>query len=245
MDDHLPVQDQPPVGQPPDGPGHLREGIGQVVSVSGDEDRAVFRALAQHPVPVVLDLEDPAVLREGAFATLGHHELDVGGPERALLGSLLRAGLANRCPVVAAFSQFVDRQAGEDRVVGVVLRSPVGVHVGISLLDQEPVIVLPTLGADERPSSLELVPLEVEQELTLLHPLIGVLHGPPDPPVPDDGRSGTVVVGRNHPLEVGIFDRVVFHMDGQALVALVGGWTLGDGPGNQDAMHFEPEIPVE
>jgi len=50
---------------------------------------------------------------------------------------------------------------------------------------------------------------------------------------------------RNSPFEVAVVERVIFDLDGEALIMRIDRRTLGDGPRLQSAVKFEPEIIVK
>jgi len=50
---------------------------------------------------------------------------------------------------------------------------------------------------------------------------------------------------RNSPFEVAVVERMIFDLDGEALIMQIDRRTLGDGPGFQYAVKFETEIVVQ
>ena len=156
MDDDLAVDDEAAVGQSPHRARHFRKCLGQVVPVSGHERTLSLVQRTQHAVPIVLDLEQPSFPREGILPGLRHHQFHGGGPEFTFGGARLDQLGPQDGTVVAPLAQLVDGEAGEDRIVRVVLRGAVRVFVGVALLDEEPVIVLAPLVRTrvQRPRSL-------------------------------------------------------------------------------------------
>ena len=67
----------------------------------------------------------------------------------------------------------------------------------------------------------------------------------PDALIPADRRAGAVLALGDDPLELGILQRVGLDVHGEPLVRRIRGGPLRDGPGFQDAVHLESQIPVE
>ena len=202
----------------------LGEDPGQVVAVARDQPGRTPPPprLCQQPIPVVLDFEYPPGPRERRVAPLRVHHLHRVGRHSRPHGSRRLAALPDPRPEVPPFAELLHSQPGEDRVVRVVPRPPLRILVRVVLLDQQPVIVRATLRLHQRPAAPELVSLEVEEQLALLHSFGGVLDRSPKPPIPHDRRPRTVAAFRDHPLEVGVFQRMVLNVHGQPLVRLAG-----------------------
>src|SRR5439155_1392879 len=120
----------------------------------------------------------------------------------------------------------------------------VGRGVAVFLLDQQP-LFFTFLQLHERPFALELVAMQLEQQLALLHPLLGILERHPAPAVPYDHPAGAVVAFGDDSLELAVLERVVLYVDSESLVGAVGRGTLRDGPGPEHAIHLEAQVPVE
>src|SRR5262249_34602897 len=142
---------------------------------------------------------------------------------------------------------LLERQAREDRLLGI---ARVGSVPGpaVALFDEEPLLArrfARGLHADESPLAAELVAEELEEELPLSYALVEVGQGSPAALIPADDLTGTVVAIGDDAREIGVLDRVVLDFDGQALLGGIGGGTLGDRPGLQDASPLQPEVPVQ
>ena len=73
--DQLAVEDERFVGERADHLGDLREGGGRVTPSPVAQPRLAVAAAGDQPVAVVLQLEEPAGLREGIVGRLGQHQL--------------------------------------------------------------------------------------------------------------------------------------------------------------------------
>ena len=87
--------------------------------------------------------------------------------------------------------------------------------------------------------------LELEEPALRAGPRILGLRRAVAPAVPDDDGAGTVVARRDHALEVGVLERVILDVDGEALVLGPDRGTLGHGPALQHAVHLEAEVEVQ
>ena len=239
----LAIEDEPFVRERDEGARNLGERPRDVVAVARDEPRPASPPLSPSAdtVPVELQLEQPPRLRERSLARLREHRL----------GFLERHGAARRLealelldhrrrPVLASL-QLVDGQAGEH---GFGRQRPVFRDVAVLLLDEQP-LLLALLELHQGPLTVELVATQLEEELPFLHALVWILERHPAPAVPDNDRPRAVIAFGDEPLEVPVLERVVFHVDRQALVGRVGGGPLGNRPGREHAADFEAQVPVE
>jgi hypothetical protein len=64
-------------------------------------------------------------------------------------------------------------------------------------------------------------------------------------PIPYDHRTRPVIAGRDHPLEVGVFDRVIFDKDSQPFLSRTDRRTLWDSPAFKHVAHLQAEVVVE
>ena len=140
--------------------------------------------------------------------------------------------------------KLVDKESRVDRVVREGLRAPL-IDVAVPFFDEEPVVPTALGGMYERPATPELVAPELEEELAVLDTMLAAGDLDPDTLVPADRRARAVLALGDDPLELRILQRVGLHMHGKPLVRRIRGGPLRDGPGLQDAVHFEPQIPVE
>ena len=72
-----------------------------------------------------------------------------------------------------------------------------------------------------------------------------VLERLPHAAVPYDHGAGAVVALRDDSLEVAVLERVIFDFDRQAFVGGIGGWPFWNGPGPEDAVHLEAQVPMQ
>ncbi len=87
--------------------------------------------------------------------------------------------------------------------------------------DQQPVLLTAlgaTLHVHEMPVPLELATLQLELEVALGELLVWIAFRRPAAAVPDDDAAGTVFAFGNAALELGVVERVVLDMHGEALV---------------------------
>src|SRR4030095_10547473 len=65
------------------------------------------------------------------------------------------------------------------------------------------------------------------------------------PAVPDHHGTATILSFRNHPLEVFIFNRMVFDFDGKMFLAALPGKSLRQRPRFQHTFHFQAEVVMQ
>src|SRR5262249_839056 len=63
--------------------------------------------------------------------------------------------------------------------------------------------------------------------------------------VPQDDASGAVIPTGNGSLKVAVVQRMIFHVHGQAFNRGVKGGAVGQRPGLEDPVHFQPQVIVE
>ncbi len=240
---HLAVHHEPLEGQRRQRARQLRKRRREVVAVARGELPFTALPRGEHPVAVQLRLEDPAIPVEGLLARFGQHQLDVLRAHLTARGAQPLQRRAERRRDVGARLQDLDRQPREHRARRKHGAVPGG-HLRIAFLDEQP-FLLGLLDLHQRPATLELVALEVEEQLPLLEPHVRILDGHPHPAVPHDHRARAVVPLRDDPLEVAVLERVVLDQHREALVGLVARGPLGHGPGAQHTVHLEPEVEVE
>ena len=88
--DHLAIEYQPLVGKSPYGTRYIGKGFREVSPRSGDEDRVTSLTTRDQPVSIVLDLEEPAGLRERLVPGGGQHDLDLTSVHAPLFRAELR-----------------------------------------------------------------------------------------------------------------------------------------------------------
>ena len=94
------------------------------------------------------------------------------------------------------------------------------------------------------PVAFQLLALEAELQVALLVAEFGVELGRPGAAVPDHDRAGAIFARGDDALEAAVFERVIFDMDGQPLLAGDEARPLRHRPALQHAAEFEPEIVV-
>ena len=114
----------------------------------------------------------------------------------------------------------------------------------VSLLDEEPVLAV--TAANQGEGASEFAPKELEFEVAPLQHLLRIAVEPArGAPVPNHHRAAAVLAFGDPALEVEIFQRVVLHVNGQALLSRVQTRPLGDGPRREHAVDLEPEVIVQ
>ena len=210
-----------------------------------EERYRVAPTLRQHSHPVVLDLEEPVrALRRPVGQGREHEPLLAGahGPDRRPESPEL---CSERVAHGACVPHLLERQSGADRA-GVALGGLRPRDRLAGLPDQEPLLVLPAHPC-EAPAAAQLVAAELhldEPALELGQEILG-LRRAIAPVVPHDDGAGTVVVLRDDALEVGVLERVVLDVDGQALDLGPERRALGDCPALEHPGHLQAEVVVE
>ncbi len=118
-------------------------------------------------------------------------------------------------------------------------------RVLVLVLHEEPGLRVVPLDLDERPLARELLAVELELQLSLLHPDTRIDHGRPGPAVPEHDRPRPVFALRDHTLEGAVLDRMVLDVHRESLVARVEGRALRHGPAQQNTVQLQPEVVVE
>ena len=193
---------------------------------------------------VELGLEEMRRRRERRVRVLGEHRAQIAGRE---LAARRARRIGERRQLLAARrarAQLLDRQAREHRRR--LIRHEVGARLA-RLVDQQPVAPAAPLGADQRELAAQLVALEDQVELAVLHPLHGraAVDRAVAAPIPDDHGACAVIAVRDHTLEVGVLDRVVLGVHGQALLARVEARPPGHRPARQHPPDLEAQVPVQ
>ena len=117
----------------------------------------------------------------------------------------------------------------------------------VPLLDQQPrlLFLAASLHADQRPLALELVASQFELQVAGFQRRVRIADRLPCAFVPDDDLARSVLPRRDGALEAGIRDRRILDMGRLALVLRAVAGPLGDGPGQHDAIEFDPEVVVQ
>src|ERR1700733_8488670 len=153
--------------------------------------------------------------------------------------------LAARMP-----SELVNRSAGVDRLWP--LLEDIGFVGGtgefIVPLDEKPVLALFTRLAvhpHEMPAPVELLAVQLELKMALFQASVRVPDRGPLSAVPDDDRAATILALGDRALEIGIFQRMIFDRDGEALLPRVQAWAAGHSPALEDPVQREAEVVVQ
>ena len=205
----------------------------------------IARSGGQHPDAVVLDLEEPRLARERALGQRGQHERLIPRGEIAPGRFEGVESAPERRELGGNVTDLFHGEAREDRL-GIAIRQLLRSGGGIGLLEEEPLLLL-LRHPGERPPPPHLVAEELDLQLPLRELIEGIslLRRPVPPAVPDDDGAGPVVVGWDHSLEVGVLERVIFHVHGEALLLGADRRALRDGPALQHPVHLEAQIVVE
>ncbi|MEZ5332470.1 MAG: hypothetical protein R2991_10560 [Thermoanaerobaculia bacterium] len=248
---HLAVEDEALEGKRAQGQLEIRiHGRRVAAAAIGESHRApagpppVFVELGgEHPVAVVLELEEPLRTGEGLVAQLGEHRRELARVQVPVRCPQPVEGGVDRLGAVGAGLQLVHGQAGEDGPG----RQLLGVLAGggaVGLLDQQPLLGIPRR-LHQRPETAQLVTAQLEEQLALAHALLGLEVMDGGTAVPDDHRAGAVVALGDQPLEVAVLERVVLRLHGEPLLGGIEGRALGYGPGAQDAAHLQTQVVVQ
>src|SRR6185503_13561593 len=108
----------------------------------------------------------------------------------------------------------------------------------VLFLDQQPVgpAVVACAHPCENPTAVKLPALQAELELAAAQPGMRVADRLPLAAIPEQDGSGAVLALGNGPFEGAVFDRVVFDLHGEPLLARVQAGAFGHGPTQQDAI---------
>src|SRR5215470_309830 len=224
---------------------HLRIARGEELPAPSAQLDLVARARSENPHAVVLDLEQPRRIRRRLVdERRQHHEIAARRDLAARRPQLGQPAAYGRDPA-RAVAQLLDRQAREHGL-GIAFRRLHVADVFVGLLEQEPVAIL-AAHPRERPPALQLEAEQLELELAARDLLAGGLRLQQleSPGVPDDRRTGSVAAFGNDAFEVGVLDRVVLDVHGQALFVGAHRRPLGHGPALEHAVDLEAQIVVE
>ena len=212
--------------------GDARETVGVVLPVAGHEPGRASLDVGHDAIAVVLHLVEPACARRRRVGKPG--QLHVGMLEGVLRPVLFRIApdLVHRAP-----SAHARREACDAVVVA---------RVSVALLDEEPVVLAAVAfarrQAHEHPGAVQPFALQDELQLASAQILVHVAQGLPRPFVPEHHDAAAVLALRNGTFEVAVVERMVLHMHGQALVSGVVRGAFGDGPAEQRAVPFQPQV---
>ena len=115
-------------------------------------------------------------------------------------------------------------------------------------LDQQPVVALfagALAQAHEMPGAVQLAAVEVEGEMAFLETLVRIVVWGPSAAVPHHDRAAAILALRNGALEGVVFDRMIFDLDGKALLARHQTGTTRHRPAFHDAIEFEAQVVMQ
>ena len=237
-----------------DPPHQRRHARRPVVAAARDQPRLAVLDARHEPVAVELDFADPGAggrhrgrqrgeLRQQALRQLGAHGARHAG----------RGGVRGRCRrcrrrgpgVVGRRLQRVCddavRQRRDDVVIGLRAR------MRVAFLEQQPgFLLLIALGdPDQLPRPGQLLAVQSKRQLAGGQPGTRVADRLPVPAVPDDHAAGAVLLRRDRALERSVRQRMVFHLNGHALVGRIATRALRHRPGQQYAVELQPEVVMQ
>src|SRR6516225_7488149 len=111
--------------------------------------------------------------------------------------------------------------------------------------DQKPWLLFfpgPAVHAHEMPSPMQLLALQGEGEMTFLVAHVRVALRVPAAAIPNHDGAAAILPLRDGSLEGVVFDRMIFHMDGKALLVRNEARAAGDRPALHHPVELEPQI---
>ena len=167
----------------------------------------------------------------------------IGALENATTGGLISVGLP--CAVGLGGNLF-HRPPGDDRAVIGAGGNRAGV---VSRFDHQPGVVVTVFlwpYPDKRPISLQLLTFEMEEQFAFPQGFSWpALQRFADAGIPQHHGTCSIVAGWNRPFEVRVIHWMILDLHGQAFLALDSGHALGQGPGLENPVQFQPEIIVQ
>ena len=170
----------------------------------------------------------------------------LGRPGLGRLGLLLCAFVGMPNPFLVG-GDLVHGPAGGGRVLHFLQNIRIGFFAGefVGRLDQEPWLLsfARTLAhAHQMPVAVQLLAMQFEIEMTLLHPLVRIVLRRPAAAVPDHHGAAAVLVLWDGAFEFVVLDRVVLDVDGEALLAGHQARAARHRPAQHHAVEFEAKI---
>src|SRR6266566_7462678 len=142
---------------------------------------------------------------------------------------------------------FFQGAPGENRTV-VLVDVPRGVLFGVLVFDKQPFVALLAVPKfDENETPAKLLAVQVEFYLAALDLLtsVRVADDAERSPIPHHHRPRAVAALGNLALETGVVKRMIFNMNGEALIGRVERRSLGHRPGLQRAVYRQTEIVMQ
>ncbi|MNM83741.1 hypothetical protein D3C81_958090 [compost metagenome] len=243
-------------------PGRLHAELGQGLGLFGQLGGPVMAVAGEQAHRVAVDAGEDAVTVEFHFVApvaLGRsfhqgrqlrlERIGQGGfPGAAEFGFArgpgLACGFARRGLGFArdqrTFAEHAVRFGLEDVVVRLRAR------LGIVGLDQQPLLLLAgQVGAKQVPDPREFLALQAKAQLALGIGRVRIFFGDPHTTVPDNHVTGAIMAFGDLPFEVGVVQRVVFDVHGQAPDLWVQRRALGDGPAFQGTVQLQAKVVVQ
>src|SRR5262249_22526498 len=103
----------------------------------------------------------------------------------------------------------------------------------------------PAVHAHEMPSPMQLLAVQGESKMTFFVALMRVAFRVPAAAVPNHDSAAAILSPRDGPLECVVFDRMIFHVDRNALLVRNEAGAAGDRPALHHAIELEPQIIVQ
>ena len=160
---------------------------------------------------------------------------------------LLRRDEWLRTPTFAR-RDLVHRSARGDR--GILVQNPVLFSFArelIAMLDQKPIYPLFAFSLahpGQNPAAVKFLTLQGEVQLAFPICALSIL-AIPMAAIPDHYGATAVLAFWDRAFKVTVIQRMVFDLDREALVVGVEGRALGDGPGFEDPVKFEPQVVMQ
>ncbi len=111
--------------------------------------------------------------------------------------------------------------------------------------DQKPWLLFfpgPAVHAHEMPSPMQLLALQGESEMTFLVARVRVTLRVPAATIPNHDGAAAIFPLRDGSLEGVVFDRMIFHVDGEALLVRNETRAAGDRPALHHPVELEPQV---
>ena len=127
-----------------------------------------------------------------------------------------------------------------------------GLGTFIAMFDQQPIVALTVaraivLETHQHPAALQFFSGENEFEFAVAKCLLGIFvtERRPEAAIPQHHRAAAVLAFGNGAFEIAVVEGMVFDFDRQPLVIGIDRRTLGNRPGLEHAVQFEPQIVMQ
>src|SRR5216683_4135991 len=125
---------------------------------------------------------------------------------------------------------------------------PKRIRVGVFVFDQQPFILAGAASQSHQyEASIQFLAVQAKLQFAPLDLFgrAGASFGFISPLVPNNDLAGSVISRRNRSLKFAVFEWVIFHLDGQALVGWIERRPLRNGPGFQNSANLQAQIVVK